>query len=208
MGARRIDETGKAYGRLIVLGEGGLARSGDIMWRCRCSCGAETVVVGQLLRRGKTVSCGCFGREAARRANVTHGLSKSPTWSTWRAMHGRCEDPANAGYSRYGALGIRVCAQWKSFSGFLADMGVRPAGKTLDRVENSGNYEPSNCRWATPTEQQANTRRTRKVEAFGQVLTLSEWARRFDQHPRTIGKRLDKGWAPELALSTRCKRGG
>lgn len=156
---RFIDRTGERFGRLLVVRRAECA--GRVRWECLCDCGATAIVLAESLQSGRTVSCGCFMMErhkASDNKNSTHRLSNTPTWVSWSSMKMRCTWPKFRGFHRYGGRGIQVCDRWaNSFENFLADMGERPPGTTLDRFPNNdGNYEPGNCRWATHKEQSLN----------------------------------------------------
>lgn len=154
----RHNLTGKSFGRLTVVC---LASTNRYGWECLCICGSKTVVITASLRNGHTRSCGCLQREAV----TKHGFKGTPTWNSWRNMRSRCRDPHHISYSSYGGRGIKVCDRWNSFENFLADMGERPTGKSIDRIDNNGNYEPGNCMWSTPGEQiNKQRRRTRKTK--------------------------------------------
>jgi hypothetical protein len=165
--ARMHDLAGKKFGRLTVLARHGARASGEATWLCECECGERIVRAGSNLRRGHVKSCGCFRREMSRRSTgVKHGESASPSveYRTWERMISRCENPRASGYENYGGRGITICAEWRhDYSAFLAAMGRRPgAAYSLDRIDNDGNYEPGNCRWATRAEQNRNKRRAQR----------------------------------------------
>lgn len=160
---RLVDVTGRRFGRLVVVEKVGGVGSGDPHWRCRCDCGNDSLVTTHNLIVGATVSCGCFQRERASAANKRHGMAWTPSWRVWVAMRARCENPKHAVWKYYGGRGIKVCDRWRTFENFYADMGDRPDGMSIDRVDVNGDYEPGNCRWATRAQQRFNQRpRARK----------------------------------------------
>lgn len=164
---RVSDITGQTFGRLLVIERDHSVQKRQVYWKCRCSCGSETTVFSGSLRYGTTRSCGCFRKERSSEvlsARLTvHGHNSkgkpSPTHNSWNSMRARCEKPSHRDYKYYGGRGITVCERWYRFENFLADMGERPAGKTIDRIDTNGNYEPDNCKWSTASEQNKNRRK-------------------------------------------------
>ena len=159
---------GKTFGRLTVTGPADKGKFGHVQWMCHSSCGSVRPVEETALRRGHTKSCGCASRESVIGRSTTHGGASSPEYRVWAALKDRCLNPKDKGYYRYGGRGISVCEDWKtSFACFLADMGPRPSSEhSIERVDNSKGYSPSNCVWATATRQTRNTR-ARVTNRFG-----------------------------------------
>lgn len=154
------DLSGKIFERLFVVRPLRRTKSRHVVWECHCVCGALVEVVGAKLTNGHTRSCGCLQAEITGRINYKHGLSHTiKEYGVWKAMRQRVSNPNFEGYANYGGRGIRVCSRWDSFENFLADMGPCPQGLTLERKDVNGHYEPSNCVWATRTEQSRNQRR-------------------------------------------------
>lgn len=197
-----LDLRDQSFGRLTAVAPIGRHRIGSIIWRCRCSCGNTADVRGDRLRRGTTTSCGCAkGREPEHGHTV--GGRPSREYVSWLAMKARCFRPDDRCYADYGGRGITVCDRWaNSFEDFLADMGPRPKGMTLERLNGDGNYEPENCTWATLKTQNRNTRRNRLLTFHGRTQCLSAWAEELGLHPGKAAKRLKLGWSVERTFTT------
>ena len=175
-----INLIGTRYGKLTILARA--ANQGKkVRWLCKCDCGNQTIVQSGHLKKGSIKSCGCVG---------AHGMSDSRTYHSWRSMRQRCHDANHRSYKDYGGRGITICDQWNSFHGFLADMGERPDDTTLDRIDFNGNYEPSNCRWATDSVQRNNKRTSHFIEYAGEKKTISQWADDLEINMHSLYSRL------------------
>jgi hypothetical protein len=191
---RCVDLSGLRFGKLTVLRRA--SSTGDrVSWECICDCGNNNTVRSSNLRCGLVRSCGCLQRQATSVANATHRRSHTKEHNTWCWMKDRCSNPKNKSYPRYGGKGITVSDRWQSsFEAFFEDMGLCPGPRySIDRIDNDGNYEPGNCRWATRREQSLNRGAyNHRITAFGQTKTQSEWARLLgttDSHVRVSLKR-------------------
>lgn len=162
------------------------------MWFCECKCGGTVVVTSSNLKTGNTKSCGCWSHGKPRHGHTTH-RSVSSEYATWSSMKQRCLDVAHSAYASYGGRGISVCERWLVFENFLADMGPRPSGRSLDRIDNDGNYEPSNCRWATAEQQCNNRRNNTRFDFNGKSLTLPQWSRELGIEYHTLKARRKRG---------------
>lgn len=169
---KKLDLTGQRFGRLTVVSPSPLRCYRNVVWHCRCDCGESTEMRGDHLRSGHSQSCGCLSRDRVQQMGTTNarhghcaGYVKTGTYRSWRAAKNRTTNSSFRYWDNYGGRGIRMCPRWlDSFENFLADMGERPEGTTIDRINNDGDYEPGNCRWATPTEQQKNKRINRRAD--------------------------------------------
>lgn len=201
---------GTRYGRLVVIGDAPSVKQGlDMRKRLfvRCDCGVELMVNKYNLKTGNSLSCGCLRDEVRAVATRKHGHNRkamrSREYNTWASMKSRCANPNNSHYAYYGGRGIKVCERWlNDFPAFLANMGPKPEGMSLDRIDSDGGYQPDNCRWATNETQARNTRRNRRLTHEGLTLTLSEWSLRVGLSGGAIIHRLEVlGWEVARALT-------
>lgn len=195
------DQTGRKFGRLTVKSfvSKGVNSSRNI-WLCVCDCGKEKEVSIHGLRTGQTKSCGCLANEVLVERNTTHGLSrKHPVeYKIWKDMRQRCSNKNRKDYPNYGGRGISVCPRWNDFNLFFLDMGKRPEGKTIDRIDVNGNYEPSNCRWASAKEQSRN-KRNNHIMSNG--LTLVENSEISGVAYKTLSYRVNHGYDFDMAMA-------
>lgn len=175
MATQRIDLTGQVYSRLTVVSYAGRSADHRTYWFCECECGKTVPIRGDLLESGNTRSCGCLLIDSVTRHGHSNSRKKaSPTYVSWMSMTARCTKPDHKDYPKYGGAGISFCERWRDFRNFLEDMGERPPGMTLDRFpDESGNYEKSNCRWATPRQQSANRSNTKNTPPPGILNRMS-----------------------------------
>jgi hypothetical protein len=200
--------TGLQFGRLTVLSYAGKAKNNSSLWLCRCICGTIKSIKTQNLKNGKSQSCGCRHKDIVsarfKKSNTTHGLSKTPIYHIWRSMKNRCTNPAVPSYPDYGGRGIKICDRWlNSFENFYEDMGERPSNQhSIDRIDNNGDYEPSNCRWATRTEQNNNKRNIVRLTFNGKEQTLLEWSKELNISLTVLRDRVCRKWTVKQILST------
>ena len=210
MVSRRIVKVGSRFNRLTVLALAGLPDHPQSLLLCGCDCGTSKIMKARDVVHGRAKSCGCLQRESAQRVvrdvhekNRKHGLCDSDTYNSWQSMIERCRNERNDRFASYGGRGITVCVRWMDFRNFLSDMGERPKGRTLDRKDNDGNYEPDNCRWATPKQQQRNARRTTFVDYHGKRRVFRDLCEQLGIDHSTVAARIRRGWPIQKALETK-----
>lgn len=204
-----VDRTGMRYGRLTVLHYVG--RHGTMTkWLCRCDCGALTSPGVAGLTTGNTTSCGCWFKERASKRRRTHGeaacATRSLTYKIWAGMRNRCLNPKNKDFNLYGGRGITVDPVWDNYIVFLADMGERPLGLSIDRIDNNGPYSKNNCRWTDARNQAKNMRTNVWIETSRGRMIVSDIARIAKVSSETMRARLRRGWSGEELFSAAGQR--
>lgn len=205
MVAKSSIEIGDVIGRLTLIKRLPRKTYTTTRWLCQCSCGTQKDVAQIQLVAGKVRSCGCLRRDVWRAKMTTHGMTNDPRYGIWGHIKYRCTNPADSEYHAYGGRGIRVCDRWMNdFQAFVLDMGPRPTPQhSIERIDNDGNYEPSNCRWATRLEQAANKRNTIRLTLNGETKRLVEWAAIYGLPHTVLATRIKNGWNAEDAITIR-----
>lgn len=193
---KAIDLTGQRFGRLVVISQAEDNKHRQPRWLCQCDCGNKTIVMGGSLKSGLTQSCGCLQRERSVGRHRTHGECGTRLYRIWHDIKQRCQNENYKQYSDYGGRGIRVCDEWQDSFEVFRDWALANGYEeslTIDRIDNDGNYEPENCRWATTKEQARNRRNSVLLEIGGVTKTLAEWAEVFHISYSTFTARYRNG---------------
>lgn len=202
----RKDLSGQSFGRISVIEYSHTIKK-RAHWKCICKCGTSCVIAGKYLINGQTKSCGCLKPDTTRIRTLSHGESRNgrtKEYRTWKGIRTRCKNTSHHKYPIYGGRGIRICNRWESYTNFLEDMGRAPSEThSIERINVDGDYEPNNCKWATPKEQANNTRRACIIEIGGISKRLSQWCDQYNQRYHLARARiLYSGWDPIMALTT------
>jgi hypothetical protein len=201
---KKIINIGDIYGYFTVLKTSidENNKNGHLFFLVKCKCGNITTERKCTVISGRKKSCGCLKTELIIKRSKKHGMHKTPEYNSWCGMRSRCNNKKHPHYHDYGGRGIEVCKRWNKFENFYVDMGSKPSIKhSLDRIDNNGNYEPSNTRWATSLEQANNTRINRYITYKGETKTLSQWANYYNINYGTLKRRIKLGWPIEEALT-------
>lgn len=198
MSARRKDLTGKRFGMVTAIEPSFKNNHGAWQWLCRCDCGVIFTTCGSRLSGSRTKSCGCNQWSAV----TKHGQTRSLTWNSWLSMRRRCDDLSSNRYHAYGAVGIKYCERWKDFAAFLEDMGERPVGTSLDRIDGSQGYSKENCRWASAKMQSRNRSVVRLFQLGNAQMTIGDLAKIAGVSTSTMRRRIiDAGMTPRAAIA-------
>lgn len=194
--SRVEDISGKRFGRLVAIRYAGKSKGKQTLWECKCDCGNLVIVHQQNLISGHTKSCGCYNKEVAIERNTTHGDTNTRIYRIWHDMMLRCYSPKHTSYYLYGEKGIAVCQEWqeyKEFKNWALSNGYKE-NLSIDRIDNSKGYEPSNCRWATDIQQGNNTNRNLMFTINGVTNSLANWCREYGVPYARVHSRIYSGW--------------
>jgi hypothetical protein len=202
MGKPLRDLTGQVFGALTALHVGPKTRkTSGAWWQCQCTCGVLKSLPSTDLVAGKIRSCGCMHQELKAICSRTHGQTITKTYRIWLAMKNRCGNAKTSNFNNYGGRGISVCKEWLVYENFVADMGLCNEGLSIERNDVNGNYEPSNCKWASRDEQANNTRSNVFIKHDGKRMTRTQWEKELGLGKTTIRARMRLGWSIEDALT-------
>lgn len=199
---------GLRYGKLVVIEQTKSDKWGKSQWKCHCDCGNEATVSAGNLKSGGTISCGCFKKELLHETKEIHGDTNNRLYHIWCLMKARCANKNRPDFLNYGKRGISVCAEWSNYPVFKkwALSNGYSDNLSIDRINNNGNYEPTNCRWATRKEQANNTRANHLLTFGNKTKTLAQWSEEIGIGPGIIFSRLKRGWTTDHALTTPVRR--
>lgn len=195
-----LDLRWRRFGRLVAIAQAGRDPRGGVLWLCFCDCGNSSVCLAANLRKGNSTSCGCKTREG-KHLHARGGVG-TPTYQTWLHMRQRCLNTGDDAFENYGGRGVTICPEWSDFSVFLCDMGPRPEGKTIDRIDNSAGYSKDNCRWASSKQQLRNKRNNHLVFWANREMTLAEAIEGSGLTHQVVTSRLRLGWSLDAAINT------
>ena len=198
-----IIKAGDKYNRLTAIKFSHKAKTNQ-HWLFKCDCGNEKIISVSYVKSGATKSCGCLRKNNGRK--IIHGKTGTKIYKCWCSMKRRCLDKNRKDYKHYGGRGITVCHKWLKFINFYKDMGEKPKGLTLDRIDNNGDYCKENCRWATRKEQQNNRRDNYLITYKGKTQTINQWAERLGISRGVIFWRIKKGWSIKKTLENSVKK--
>lgn len=205
---RKLDLTNQRFNKLVAL-EYSHKKGSKVMWKCRCDCGNITYVSVSNLRCNRVISCGCYKLEEFSKRFTKHNQRHTKLYEIWKSMKRRCFNSKNAAFHNYGGRGITVCDDWANdFSTFYvwSMQNGYSEGLSIDRIDNNGNYEPSNCRWVDKLTQANNTRANHFVSYNGQKLTVAQLSKKTNMPYQTLLHRINKGWTIEKAITTPIKK--
>lgn len=202
-----LDITGRKFGMLTALRFSD-RKNGSTYWIFLCDCGKEKRIISRNVITDNVKSCGCHKKEFLRNIATTHGMSKTHIYSVWRSMKSRCIKPSHISYINYGGRGIKVCDRWiKSFKNFFEDMGsTYRKGLEIERINNNGNYEPDNCKWATEKEQGNNKRSNVILNHNGRKMTIKQWSEFLNINEATLYRRYYQKWPVNRLLNPKSNR--
>ena len=206
MGIRK-DLIGQKFGRLTPNKMIGLHKGRSCIWLCQCDCGNEKIVSSNSLVQGNVKSCGCLFKEGN---NKKHGHAiknkESKIYASWKSMIQRCTNKNNKRYKDYGGRGITICERWLKFNNFLEDMGEKPKGLTLDRINNNRGYCKGNCKWSSYMSQMRNTRRNNLIIIDGQTMCVEDACKKYNIKSKTAHTRIKRGWTTEEVFRTPARK--